>query len=692
MSAKPMQHAAEPHGSKSGLASQSSGTWPAADETGIEAKAAQLALYKQRYYQGQPTVPDAVYDALEEELRRLAPNHPVLTAVGFEPKEAKVPHTPPMLSLLKTYDAADCEAFIRAHGQVCLSDKLDGMALALEYDAAGVLVRASSRGNGSVGENVTAHAFLIPAIPKLLRSPPGLLGLRVEIRGEVFFPLPAFAGFSERFDSFRNAVPGTLGRKDPAEAADVLAVLSFCAYDVMAWEPTATEPLGAEALARALTMERPSHFAKLAALEGMGFWAGVADGKTALVQAGELGKLAPESSFAQWLSSRITEARPYAIDGLVLRCDDDGSYATLGATSHHPRGSLAFKQEGETAVTSITSIHMGVGRSGKISFRAELDPVFLSGARLAFATLHNAEFIETGGYAPGARVRIKRSGEVIPYIIGLETPPAHPYELPVSCLCGSALSRQGPDLFCLDNAECPYRDSESLLYFVKSLEIYGVSDKILDKLRSSGLVTSPPDLFGITVDDLLTLEGFGPKLAQNVIEAIAARRQLSLATFLTSLGLKRGGKVKCAQVAQAFGTLDGILNVQVQDLAALEGWAEKSAADFLNSLHAKRPLINELRQLIAISDVQVKPQSASSGFLSGKHICITGTLLQPRKLYEDRLRDAGATLQSSVTAQTDFLVCNEPSASSKYRKALELGVKTLTEAELETVLRGAQTL
>jgi DNA ligase (NAD+) len=649
----------------------------------VEAKASLLAIYKQRYYQGQASVPDEVYDALEDELRRLAPNHPILRTVGFEPSGAKVAHDPPMLSLLKSYDAEEIAQFVKQHQEVCLTDKLDGMALALEFDQNGVLVCASTRGNGSLGENVTAHVRLVPAIPKTVATFPGFF---LEVRGEVYFPLEGFAGFLDRFDSFRNAVPGSFGRKDPAEAADVLAHFEFCAYDVLVRR--ATDLSVVEPLTRAgvLGLKTTSHFEKLQFLESLGFWAGIRSGATQKLTHVDFQE--PRMlSVSSFLTGLMARERPYAIDGLVLRCDDDQTYARLGNTAHHPRGSIAFKQSGETAVTTIRSIHVGVGRSGKISFRAELNPVFLSGATLAFATLHNAEFIESGRYAPGAQVKIKRSGEVIPYIIGLEIPSDQPYALPNACLCGSPLTRQGPDLFCLDNALCPYRDSESLLYFVQSLEIYGVSDKILEKLRTAGLVASPADLFELTRDDLLTLDGFGPKLADNVLGAIASKRRLGLAMFLTSLGLKRGGKVKCAQVARAFGSLDRVLRLTPEELVNLDGWAQKSAEDFLTSLQAKRSLIAALQKWITVDDAA--PQTVVANPLSGKKLCITGALSLPRKAYEDRLKALGAAVQASVSPQTDYLVCNEPSGSSKYQKALALGVPILTEQELVAMLDAA---
>lgn len=671
-------------------------TKPGLAET--ERMAQQLLQWKREYYSGQSSVPDAVYDALEDRLRQLDPRHPVLDLVGADfggrASAAKVPHRPAMLSLAKSYSSEEVSTFVKRFASICVTDKLDGMALALEYGANGRLLRASTRGNGKTGEDVTAHVLRVPQIPKTLPGPLGQKGrISLEVRGEVFFPLAAFDLFRERFDSFRNAVPGSFGRKDPDEAADVLQAFGFCAYDCIV-RRYATE--GAAALlsngggepeilapgeaARELGLVTHSHLEKLRALEALGFWAGVSGGSSFLLPDLAASELGP------YLKQVLAREREYAVDGLVLRCDDDVVWDDLGTTSHHPRGSLAFKQEGESAVTEVEDIVMGVGRSGKVSFRARLRPVNLSGATISFATLHNAEFVDSGGYAPGAHVRIKRSGEVIPYIIGVEQKAPHPYPLPVTCLCGSPLTRQGPDLFCLDNPVCPYRDSEATLYFVRALEIYGVSEKVLDRFREAGLLERPVDLFRITEGDLMGLNGFGEKSARNVVSAIAEKRRLPLHVFLTALGLKRGGKVKCEEVARHFHRLETIRHLSAAELSGLKGWAEKSAEDFVSSLRDKSALIDELLQWIEVEDAEVRLARAGSTDLSGaplagKKICITGALSQPRSVYEKLIKEQGGQTMSAVSSATDYLVCNEASGSSKYQKAVSLGVRILTEQE-----------
>lgn len=648
------------------------------DTSRIEALASQILVYRKLYYTGKPTIPDEAYDALEEELRALDPSHPVLSMVGYTlgRVQGKVAHEPPMLSLAKTYEPADLLAFVRKETTV-VGDKFDGMALALEYDAQGRLVRASTRGNGRAGEDVTEHIFHVLHVPKDLGPSALPEGLSLEVRGEVYFPVSAFSPFAERFDSYRNAVPGTFGRKEVDEAVDVLNVLRFCAYDFLL-KRSGGAVLDAEETARAIGAGIPSFLARLRWLEARSFYAGLAAGHTRGV---------PRDLTGEGLATLVKESfelpRDYRIDGLVFRLEDDAAWESLGTTSHHPRGSLAFKQTGDTAVTAIEAIDTNVGRSGKITFRAKLAPVQLSGARITYATLHNADFVSQGGYAPGAQVLIKRSGEVIPAIIGLHEPSREEYVLPALCPCGFDLSRVGPDLFCLEKRKCAHKDQESLVYFVQSLEILGISDRIVARLREAGLLDTPADLFRINVDDLLQVEGFARKSAENAVASIQGRRTLPLATFLTALGLKRGGEVKCREVARRYGTLEAVRAATPENLMQAKGWAQKSAEDFLASLAEKAAVVDDLLTVVTVvpEGVPTFGASAKEHPYFGKSICITGALSRPREEYKDLIERIGGRLVSGVTGKTDFLVSNEASGSSKYQQAVKLGIPVVTEAE-----------
>ncbi len=648
----------------------------------IESLASQILLYKKLYYTGKAAISDELYDSLEEELQKLDSKHPVLSQVGyiFKSENNKIRHEPPMLSLAKTYDENELKEFLLKYPCVA-SDKLDGMALALEYDGNGTLKNASTRGNGTLGEDVTEHVMHVLSIPKRLKLPLKMNEYTFEVRGEVFFPLSKFEPFSERFESYRNAIPGTFGRKEVEGAVDVLRVIRFCAYDFVVKR-------GGEAVLKSkeifdlFEINQNSFLERLKLLEQLGFYSGFSDKSTLRVEKNDA------ENISQFLVSAFSRERDYAIDGLVFRIDDDILWENLGNTSHHPRGSIAFKQTGEVAITEIINIQQNVGRSGKISFRAQINPVFLAGATINYATLHNAEFVDAGGYAPGALVRIKRSGEVIPSIIGLEKPAPNKYELPEKCPCGYLLTRSGPDLFCYEKRPCPVKDQESLVYFVQTLDIMGVSDKIILKLRESGLVSQPADLFNLKIDDFLQLEGFAPKSAENAFNAIQLKRKLPLAVFLTSLGLKRGGAVKCAEVARKFESLEKVRKLCVDDLLSQKGWAQKSAEDFVTSLSEKAPIVDELLKYIEVeSDFSEQLIAKNNDHpLFGKSVCITGELNRPREEYKILLEKAGAKLSSGVTSKTHLLVCNEASNSSKYLQAVKLNIEIINEAALASLL------
>lgn len=656
----------------------------------IERLASQILLYKELYYLGRAAISDEAYDALENELRALDPNHPSLSFVGYQVRETaqKVPHRPAMLSLAKTYEASDLPSFAAGRA-IVLSDKVDGMAMSVEFDFNHQLFRASTRGSGTLGEDVTAHVMHVLSLPKHILHSVEWNNLRIEIRGEIYFPINEFPPFSERFDSYRNAVPGTFGRKEVDEAIDVLNVLKFRAYDFMVFRRSENDPNGelltaTELASLGLKYSCKSYFEKLKLLQEWGFDTGIPEGTTRLID-----KDVSSEELQELARAAFSSARDHQIDGLVFRLNDEVLFEALGTTSHHPRGSLAFKQESEIAVTEILAIETSIGRSGKVTFRAQVRPVQLSGAQISYATLHNAEFIRSGGYAEGALVRITRSGEVIPSIIGLDKAAEKPYELPTQCPCGYPLASSGPDLFCSQpTLSCPSKDQESFLYFAQTLEILGLSEKTVAKLREADLLKTPADFFKLTVDDVLKLEGFAQRSAENLVASIQQKKTIPLAVFLASLGLKRGGIVKCREVAARFSTLEAILKATPDDLVEERGWAGKSASDFVESLQGRKDWIEELLKFVVVQPdtSAAEKEKFAHHPLAGKNLCITGTLSQPREIYVRQLERVGAKVAGAVTSKTNFLVCNEASGSSKYTQAKKLGIPVLTEAQLVELL------
>lgn len=648
-----------------------------AQQLNVEKLASQILYHKKLYYSGKSILSDKEYDHLEEKLKEADPNHPVLSLVGYKISDSKnkIPHKIPMLSMAKTYSQEDLLKFINKSPCVAL-DKFDGMALSLEYDSKGKLLLASSRGDGKLGENITEHVYHILSIPKkLILNPNWPKNIHFEIRGEIYFPSSKFKFYENKFDSFRNAVPGTMGRKDVEDVVDVLNCFEFYPYDILVFQEN-NEVFNAEKFNSVFQIDF-DYIKKIHLIKKMGFHFN--ETIPSIVPSNT-----DEKILGEFIKKIIERNRDYEIDGIVFRIRNEISWERMGDTAHHPRGSLAFKQAGETAQTEILSIEENIGRSGKISFRAKLRPVFLSGAKISYATLHNAEYIEQGNYSVGAKVEIIRSGEVIPAIVALMEPGKEKFQLPKHCKCGYELKRQGPDLMCLEKRKCTYKDQESLVYFVSCLDIMGVSDKIVFKLREAGLLNEPADLYKITVEDLLQIEGFAKKSSENIVTSIQNSKELPLAKFLTALGLKRGGAVKCQEVAKKCVTLKNVLQLKVDDLLEEKGWADKSAEDFVTSLQDKYHIINNLLKYVKVLDDTSanEIQKHANHPYYGKNICITGTLSKPREEYKYLLEKIGAKVVSAVTSKTDFLVCNEASSSSKYKEAQKLGIPIIKEEEL----------
>jgi len=643
----------------------------------IEQLASQLLYHKRLYYQGKSILSNEEYDAIEGELEKLNPHHPVLEFVGFDSsnQKLKVQHSIPMLSLTKTYSKSTLLEFLTRYECIAI-DKFDGMALSLEYNSNGKLVRASTRGNGTFGEDITEQVFHIIEIPKVLNISQSLQNYKIEVRGEVYFPLSEFKQFSHLFDSFRNAVPGTLGRKDVNDASFILKSFLFCPFDVILFDQN-NQAISAEKTAQIFQIEA-KYSEKIKFIQNLGFHIH----ENFIFKFNN--KNLNENTLTTIIDTLFTKKRDHEIDGLVFRLEDEKEWELLGNTAHHPRGSLAFKWAGETAITEILSIETNVGRSGKISFRAKLNPVFLSSAKISYATLHNADFIEKGNYAIGAKVKVIRSGEVIPAILTRIDDGQDKYTLPVTCLCESELIRRGPDLWCSNGYDCEYSHQESLVYFVSKMDIYGLSEKLVYRLHDAGLVREAADFYALSIEDLLQLDGFGKKLAQNIVHSIHKEKTIPLWKFLTALGLTGSGEVRCKEVAQKFIHLENVLNLKMDDLLAEKGWAEKSAKDLIDSIHKKNSMIQNILKYIEIAPDHTSSQIKKNSFLSGKKVCITGTLSRPRAEFKALVEQQGAKIVSNISEKTDLLICNEASNSSKYKEAEKLGIPIMTEEEVLT--------
>ena len=609
--------------------------------------------HKDLYYRGKPEISDEKYDKIESELKKLDPNNPVLTLVGTKLTEnvAKVEHQRKMLSLDKTYDEADLLKWVGKEDVVSVF-KIDGSSCSLIYED-GHLKIGKTRGDGTFGENITKKTLFIGDIPK---STPGE---NFEVRGEIYCIEENFFKLSQEMKelglelptSQRNIVAGLLGRK---ENLQLCRYLSFKAFDFISE-----------------TKFKKEH-EKLDELTRLGF-------------------ITPEYQVhhsAKDLKARVQEAKDfitsgnYLIDGLVLIYDDLRIHEELGETSHHPRYKIAFKFQGDTKITKINEIEWGVSRNGTLTPVALVEPVELSGAMIGRVTLHNFGMVQNFELKADDKIEIVRSGEVIPKFLGVVEKSAGKFTYPHNCpSCDSKLVIQDIWLSCM-NVKCPAKIKEQILNYIHKAGIDDVSDKRLDEMILKGIVEGIPDLYRLNQDDFLLLDKVKDKLAQKMFDNIAKTKEQGLAQFINAIGVEGVSIAKSEKIInQGYNTIEKIQELDLEKMINIEGFAEKSSMDFLESLNKKRPLIAELMSL----GVKIKAEEivTGEGPLSGFKFCITGELSNPRAEIEKKIKKNGGVMVSSVSKNTSYLVTNETdSSSSKYVKAQALKIPIISENEL----------
>ena len=672
-----------------------------ANSVRIEELAGLLAHHSNLYYnQASPEITDAEFDALFDELKKLAPGHPQLFKVGSDPAPGseKVDHLFPMRSLGKATEEEEVAHFVAettAHSRrfVC-QPKLDGSALSLEYRR-GRLVRAATRGNGERGEDVTANARRIPNIPESLEW-----GGDAHVRGEVVMPLDIFrTKYASIAPNPRNLAAGSLRQKTVDAGKGDAADLSFHAYGVMFpsavdRHPDSPPPPAFTNDSQAIDWLESNHIAAAGneVVEGE-------DDDTVTKAIIEVTK--------RWTESR--DNAQWEIDGVVIKLDDLAKRELLGQTAHHPRWALAWKFPPEEASTVVMGVDWQTGRTGTVTPVARVAPVTVSGVTVENTTLHNAGEIERLGIRIGDRVRIVRRGDVIPKIIEVlgeakksdienrihsdgtpftdSLPKCENILIPEQCSrCKTKLGQDGAFIRCF-NINCPSRLERAILYWCRALEMDGIGEKLAQQFCEEGLVSTLPDLYSLTHSDIVGLERMGEKSANNIISQLNSTRSLSLSAFLSALGLPGIGPELAAGFAQELGdseTMFNLLNnheIAILRLVTLEGVGETVARSFLEGLSERREMVEGLVEVIEITAESVKPES--EGPLTGKTFCITGSLSRPRKEIALMIKAAGGKVVSSVSGKLDFLVAGE-SSGSKLDKANRLSVTVLTESELES--------
>lgn len=619
-----------------------------------------ILSHKELYYRGEATISDEAYDKLEIELKKLDKENPILKLVGHMQLDSsgKVPHQKKMLSLDKTYVEKDLLSWVGKEPVLSVL-KIDGSSCSLIYKD-GHLQMAKTRGDGQFGENITKKAMFISEVPKAIPYEG-----EIEVRGEIFCVEKKFFELSKAMEdlglekptSQRNIVAGLLGRK---ENINLSSFLSFRAFDLIGEEKFTKES------------------AKLEKLKKLGF----------LLPEYDVHKNAGEIEKKIQQTKEFMVNGDYLIDGLVFVYEDLKLHEELGETSHHPRYKIAFKFQGDTKTTIINEIEWGVSRNGILTPVALVEPVDLSGASISRVTLHNFGLVQNFELKSGDLIEIIRSGEVIPKFLGVVKKSDQHFTYPESCpSCGSKLKVQDIWLFC-ENEKCPSKVKEEILNYIKKAGIDDVSDKRLDEMMSKGLVELIPDLYKLQIEHFLLLDKVKDKLASKMFENIQKTKEQTLSQFISAIGVEGVSLAKSEKIiAQGYNTLEKIMDLSLDKMLAIEGFAEKSSDAFLNSMHKKEKLIKELLSL----GIKVKADEVSTGEgpLSGQKFCITGELSSPRTDFEKLIKQNGGVMVSSVSKNTSFLITNETDgSSSKFVKAKSLGVPIISEKQLLKKIEG----
>ena len=635
------------------------------------------------YDQDAPELEDFEYDALTRELKELEAQYPELVTaasptqhVGGTPsgRFQKVTHAVKMESLLDAFsydELRDFDRRVRDAGiepEYVVEIKIDGLSCSLEYEN-GELVRASTRGDGVVGEDVTANVRAIKKIPKKLKNAPEFL----EVRGEVYMPKGSFVRLNDEADAEgrdpfanpRNAAAGSLRQKDAKiTGSRGLSIFVFNVQQVRG-------------------KELSTHAESLDYLKSLGLPVSpryhiVHDIEDAIREIEQIGQNRSKLDFD--------------MDGAVIKVNDFAQRAQMGSTNKFPRWAIAFKYPPEVKETTLRSIEVAVGRTGVLTPTACFDPVFLAGTTVARATLHNEDFIRQFGLCIGDTIRVRKAGDIIPEVIGVVHHPedAAPYQMPEVCpSCGAPVVHLEDEaaLRCV-NPECPAQSLRNIIHFASrdAMDIDGLGTAVATQLVDKGLVHSAADLYDLTLEQLLTLEKFKEKSATNLLHAIENSKQNNLDKLLFGFGIRNIGDKAAALLAEHFGTLEAIREADIETISEIDGFGGvmgQSVVEFF----AKDGTTDLVHRLADVGVNMTWKGEPKGDKLAGKTLVVTGTLESlSRNEAEALIVKNGGKASGSVSKKTAYVVAGA-AAGSKLTKAQTLGVPVLTEAEFLAMLR-----
>ena len=635
------------------------------------------------YDQDAPELEDFEYDALTRELKELEAAYPELITpasptqhVGGTPsgRFAKVTHTVKMESLLDAFSYDELRDFDRRvqeagiEPEYVVEIKIDGLSCSLEYEN-GELVRASTRGDGVVGEDVTANVRAIKKIPKHLKNAPAFL----EVRGEVYMPHEAFQHLCAEqelqgtapFKNPRNAAAGSLRQKDPKiTGSRGLSIFVFNVQQIRGKELT-------------------THAESLDYLKSLGL------------------PVSPRYHIVHNIEDAIAEIEQigqnrskldFDMDGAVIKVNRFAQRDLMGSTNKFPRWAIAFKYPPEVKETTLRSIEVAVGRTGVLTPTACFDPIFLAGTTVARATLHNEDFIHQFGLRIGDTIQVRKAGDIIPEVIGVthHAEDAEPYEMPTVCpSCGAPVVHLEDEsaLRCI-NPECPAQALRNLIHFASrdAMDIDGLGTAVATQLVEKGLVHSVADLYALTQTQLLTLDKFKEKSADNLYKAIERSKENNLDKLLFGFGIRNIGDKAAALLAEHFGTLEAIREASVEAISEIDGFGGVMAQSIVE-FFAKDGTADVVHRL-ADAGVNMKWKGEPKGDkLAGKTLVVTGTLeTLSRSEAEALIVRNGGKASGSVSKKTSYVVAGA-AAGSKLTKAQSLGVPVLTEEEFLAMLR-----
>jgi DNA ligase (NAD+) len=658
-----------------------------------------LNFHAYRYYVlDTPVISDYEYDLKMKELQEIESAHPDWIS-GDSPSQraggpvlekfSKIRHPNPILSLANGFGETDVRAWFERIARLdervlstdfVLEPKIDGLTVVLHYQN-GTFVQGATRGDGEVGEDITANLRTIKAVPLTIPAdpggppPPG----RLVVRGEAFMTLQNFEKLNRRLEEAgaktylnpRNTAAGTLRQLDPSlTASRPLHLLTYQIVDTDAALPSTQWDL-------------------LEYLRALGF------------------PVSPEAQHCKnldeaikvclsWIDKR--DSLPYEADGIVIKINDLGLAADLGVVGKDPRGALAFKFPAREVSTRLLNITINVGRTGVLTPAASLEPVEIGGVIVKQATLHNFDYIAEKDIRIGDRVMVKRAGDVIPYVIGpiieTRTGSEKSFEPPEVCpICQQPVEHMEGEVawYCVNSA-CPEQLIRNIEHFVSrgAMDIVGLGIKIVEQLVEAGLIKTVADLYRIKKQDLLKLEGFADKKAENLLQAIDDSRNQSLARLILALGIRGVGEVMASDLANMYSDLDELRAVTIDELQKMEGVGPNIANAIVDWFDrpGNQKLLEELKELGVwpISSMAQKPMGSLP--LDGFIFVVTGTLVNySRESVKEYIQNNGGKVTDSVSKKTDFLVAGE-NAGSKLTKARELGVRVISEEQLEELVQG----